>query len=106
MPVLPAVPSTIVPPGRSRPDASASRTIHSAARSFTDWPGVEELCLAVDLASRRLGRAAEADQRRVADGVEDVGGDGHARCPMLWVRREPMLPRRTGQGNGRAKATR
>src|SRR5215472_3821865 len=39
MPVLPAVPSTIRPPGRSRPARSWSRTIHSAARSFTDCPG-------------------------------------------------------------------
>jgi len=39
MPVLPAVPSTIRPPGLSRPLASASRTIQRAARSFTDWPG-------------------------------------------------------------------
>src|SRR5438045_3650042 len=39
MPVLPAVPSTILPPGRSRPFFSASRTIQRAARSFTDWPG-------------------------------------------------------------------
>ena len=38
MPVLPAVPSTIVPPGRNF-RASASRIIYSAARSLTDWPG-------------------------------------------------------------------
>src|SRR6476620_9348068 len=40
MPVLPAVPSTIVPPGWSVPLASASRTIHSAARSLTEAPGL------------------------------------------------------------------
>ncbi len=40
MPVLPAVPSTIVPPGLSSPCASASRMIHSAARSFTEAPGL------------------------------------------------------------------
>ena len=39
MPVLPAVPSTTVPPGRSVPRATASRMIQSAARSLTDWPG-------------------------------------------------------------------
>ena len=39
MPVLPAVPSTTVPPGRSAPRATASRMIQSAARSLTDWPG-------------------------------------------------------------------
>ena len=39
MPVLPAVPSTIVPPGRSEPSAMACRMMLSAARSLTDWPG-------------------------------------------------------------------
>jgi hypothetical protein len=36
MPVLPAVPSTIRPPGANNPRRSASRTMYSAARSFTD----------------------------------------------------------------------
>ena len=39
MPVLPAVPSTMTPPGFNSLFASASRMIASAARSFTDWPG-------------------------------------------------------------------
>ncbi len=39
MPVLPAVPSTITPPGFSAPVATASLMMNSAARSFTDWPG-------------------------------------------------------------------
>src|SRR5271155_2722331 len=39
MPVLPAVPSTIVPPGRRRPLASASSTMPLAARSLTEPPG-------------------------------------------------------------------
>src|SRR5690606_35460282 len=39
MPVLPAVPSTMVAPGFSRPRRSASRTVPSAARSFTEPPG-------------------------------------------------------------------
>ncbi len=39
MPVLPAVPSTISPPGFSRPLRSASRMMARAARSLTDWPG-------------------------------------------------------------------
>jgi hypothetical protein len=45
MPVLPAVPSTIVPPGFSRPRRSASRMMWSAARSFTDWPGLRNSAL-------------------------------------------------------------
>src|SRR5690349_13796039 len=39
MPVLPAVPSTMIPPGAIRPRSSASVTIDSAARSLTDPPG-------------------------------------------------------------------
>ena len=38
-------PSTIVPPGFSAPARSAARTIHSAARSFTDWPGLRNSAL-------------------------------------------------------------
>src|SRR5215218_35011 len=39
MPVLPAVDSTTSPPGLRSPRFSASRIIHLAARSLTDWPG-------------------------------------------------------------------
>ena len=39
MPVLPAVPSMMVPPGLSSPRAIASRMMNNAARSLTDWPG-------------------------------------------------------------------
>src|SRR5436190_17264442 len=46
MPVLPAVPSTIRPPGRNSPVASASRMMNSAARSFTDCPGFMNSALA------------------------------------------------------------
>ena len=45
MPVLPAVPSTIVPPGRSSPDARAAVTMPSAARSLMDWPGFRNSAL-------------------------------------------------------------
>ncbi len=39
MPVFPAVPSTMMPPGFSVPRLTASWMMNSAARSFTDWPG-------------------------------------------------------------------
>src|SRR3984885_2549351 len=39
MPVLPAVPSTTIPPGRKAPRATASLIIASAARSLTEPPG-------------------------------------------------------------------
>jgi len=45
MPVLPAVPSTITPPGLSRPCFSASSMIASAARSFTEPPGLRNSAL-------------------------------------------------------------
>ena len=38
--------------------------------------GVHELGLAEDLAARRLRRRAQADQRRVADGIDDIGWIG------------------------------
>ena len=40
-PVLPEVGSTIVPPGRSSPHASAASTIRSAMRSLTEPPGLK-----------------------------------------------------------------
>ncbi len=42
---IPAVPSTMVPPARSRPFSTASRTMKSAARSFTDCPGLRNSAL-------------------------------------------------------------
>src|SRR5690349_12100212 len=45
MPVLPAVPSTITPPGWSVPRSSASRTMNSAARSLTEPPGLRNSAL-------------------------------------------------------------
>ena len=39
IPVLPAVPSTITPPGRNSPFFTASSMMNKAARSLTDWPG-------------------------------------------------------------------
>ena len=40
MPVLPDVPSTIVPPGLSFPDRSASAIIFTAMRSLIELPGL------------------------------------------------------------------
>ncbi|MCY1371115.1 hypothetical protein D9M69_582470 [compost metagenome] len=45
MPVLPAVPSMMTPPGFNWPAFSASRMIQSAARSFTDCPGLRNSAL-------------------------------------------------------------
>jgi hypothetical protein len=46
MPVLPEVHSTIVPPGLSRPDFSASSMIWMAIRSLTLAPGFRYSSLA------------------------------------------------------------
>ena len=46
MPVLPAVPSVIRPPGCSLPSATASRTIWRATRSLTLPPGLTHSTLA------------------------------------------------------------
>ena len=40
IPVFPAVASTIVPPGRSSPDASAASTIATPMRSLTELAGL------------------------------------------------------------------
>ena len=45
MPVLPAVPSTSVPPGFSRPRRSKSSRMPRAARSFTEPPGLRNSAL-------------------------------------------------------------
>src|SRR6185295_15606950 len=45
MPVLPAVPSTISPPGFSSPRFSASRMMYRPARSFTEPPGLRNSAL-------------------------------------------------------------
>ena len=45
-PVFPEVGSTMVPPGRSAPEASAASTIRSAIRSLTEPPGLKYSTLA------------------------------------------------------------
>src|SRR5688572_12926490 len=91
MPVLPDVPSTMVPPSRSRPRRSASSTIPLATRSLELPPGFKNSAFAcirmvhhvnginasvaymVEVntyqngASRGLGETRELKHRRVAD---------------------------------------
>ena len=45
MPVLPAVPSTITPPGFRVPRSWASMMMNSAARSLTELPGLRNSAL-------------------------------------------------------------
>jgi hypothetical protein len=51
MPVLPDVPSTIVPPGLRRPAFSASSIIVTAMRSLIELPGLKVSTLASTVAS-------------------------------------------------------
>ena len=51
MPVLPEVPSTIVPPGFSSPARSASSIIFTAMRSLIELPGLNVSSLASTVAS-------------------------------------------------------
>jgi hypothetical protein len=77
MPVLPAVPSTITPPGFSVPRAIGVATMKSAARSFTDWPGF--MNSALPRISQPVSSEArlQADQRRVPDRRQRVLLDIH-----------------------------
>ena len=51
IPVLPEVPSTIVPPGSNLPSLSASSTICNAVLSFTELPGLKNSTFAKTSAS-------------------------------------------------------
>ena len=73
MPVLPEVGSTIVPPGLSLPERSASSTIDSAMRSLIEPPGLARSCL-IQTSAFGAEQPVDPDMRRVADRLEDIGG--------------------------------
>jgi hypothetical protein len=80
MPVLPAVPSTITPPGRSRPRRSASVMIATAARSFTLPPGFMNSHLP------RISQPVSSDARlRRTSGVLPTSA-----AKSAWTAREVM----------------
>ena len=77
MPVLPDVPSMIVPPGLSRPARSASSIILIAIRSLMELPGLKVSIFAstVPLITplvMRLMRTIGVFADRVEDGVADL----------------------------------
>ena len=77
MPVLPAVPSTTLPPGRSSPRCSASAD-DGARRAVLDRAaGIHELGLGEDLAAGLLADSAQPDQRRIADRAGEAVCDAH-----------------------------
>src|SRR5882762_8571921 len=83
MPVLPDVASMIVRPAMSLPDASPSRIIRAAARSFTDPPG---FCHSAFAYSSTPG-VSRSNRRSRTSGVR----------PMRSTTEEPALRSRTGQ---------
>src|SRR5262245_34869356 len=71
MPVLPAVPSTTVPPGLRTPRFSASRIRYKPARSLTDPPGLRNSALprisqpvSFDAERRRIRGVLPIDPRK------------------------------------------
>ena len=89
MPVLPAVPSTTVPPGRSVPrlhgvldDEERGAVLHGLA-------GVHELGLAEDGAAGLLGGALELDEGRAADrgghAVGELQGPDLLLAVLGWI---------------------
>jgi hypothetical protein len=99
MPVLPAVPSTIVPAGPQQTPGAGVLNEAQRRAVLDRLAGVQELGLAEDVAARRLGCGAQPDQGRVADQVDD-GGGGHGRrlgfgaslIEILYVEENPVIP--------------
>ena len=87
MPVLPAVPSTMTPPGFSSPRSSAASTIWRAGRSFTDWPGFRNSALP------RISQpvASEARRSRIS-GVLPIASMTVGLTSMGMVRRSGWFP--------------
>jgi len=77
MPVLPLVGSKIVSPIVSRPSASAARTIHSAARSFTLPVGFAVFQLRPQADVGRGRKPGQPDERRASAGVDEAVEPGH-----------------------------
>ena len=98
MPVLPAVPSTIVPPACSAPRASASSTMPRAARSFTDPPGLRNSALPKHAATELSREFAQFDQRRVADRAGEAVDGGHGAGKWLRLNGESAQARNREPG--------
>ena len=73
MPVLPAVPSTMVPPGLQQPAPLGVADDEERRAVLDRLAGIEELRLAPDFAAGHVRDAVEADQRGVADRGDNIG---------------------------------
>src|SRR6185436_8314259 len=95
VPVLPDVGSMIVPPGRSRPSASAASTIRIATRSLIEPPGLKYSTLATTCG---VSPAAMRDRRTsgvspTVSRMESLMSAGAATRPTLQGRAgDPDLP--------------
>ena len=72
MPVFPAVPSTTVPPGRQRTIGFGGANDPQRRAIFDGAAGIQEFGFAEDLAARFVGECCEANQRRIADGIDEA----------------------------------
>src|SRR3954463_11760625 len=111
VPVLPEVGSTIVPPGRRRPSASAASTIRIATRSLIEPPGLKYSTLATTCG---VSPAAMRDRRTsgvspTVSRMESLMSAGAAMRPTLSGRAgSPDLPvgHRRDPGQAGAEAVR
>ena len=94
-PVLPAVASTMVPPGRSLPSRSAASIIERPMRSLIEPPGFWDLELQVQLA----GTGIEA--RTCTSGVLPIRSSTAGRL-VASIRGSERFGRNCGQGLGRS----
>src|SRR5918998_6507723 len=107
VPVLPEVGSTIVPPGLSRPSASAASTIRIATRSLIEPPGLKYSTLATTCG---VSPAAMRDRRMsgvspTVSRMESLMSAGAAmRSTYQRAARGPDLP--VGQGDAPRQALR
>ena len=85
MPVLPLVASMTVWPGLSSPDFSAASITPSARRSLTEPSGLKASILTKRLTPRR-SQPVDADNRRIADRLQDALELTHRRFSFLRVR--------------------
>ena len=70
-PVLPAVASMMVPPGRSQPRRSASATMAMADAILDAAAGILRFDLGVNAGRQSFGHAPQPHQRSLADGEKN-----------------------------------
>ena len=108
MPVLPAVPSTMVPPGRKRAARDGVLDDEQGGAVLDRLAGIEEFRLAENFAAGLFGGALEPDQRRVADRRDDVfldAGHGPNLKGLRWLQPFKALKAFSARSRPAAKST-